>query len=207
MKRKIRVFIADDHALMRVGLRSMLDLEPDIEIVGEATNGEDAVRSVLAIKPDVVIMDLMMPRLNGAEATRRILQSAPQTKIIILTSFGSSEELQQAVSNGAIGLQPKEDPTENLINAIHAVVDGRTAFPPGFTRTPAPDQPIGPLTDRQSKILKLISDGLSGKQIADALDISEAGVKKHVSLICSKLGAANRSEAVAIGLKKHLLKI
>ena len=206
MKKKIRVFIADDHALMRVGLRSMLDLEPDIEIVGEATNGEDAVHSALAIRPDVVIMDLMMPRLNGAEATRLILQSMPQAKIIILTSFGSSEELQQAVSNGAVGLQPKEDPTENLINAIHAVVDGRTAFPPSFKRTTRSDLSISPLTDKQSKILKLISDGLSGKQIADALDISEAGVKKHMSLICSKLGAANRAEAVAIALKQHLLK-
>ena len=185
----------------------MLVNHPDIEIVGEATNGKDAVRLALETKPDVIIMDLMMPRLNGAEATQQILQSLPQAKIIILTSFGSSAELQQAISYGAVGLQPKEDPNENLINAIRAVVDGETAFPPNFKPSTTPNQPACKLTDKQSEIMRLIINGLSGKQIAYTLGISEGGVKKHMSTICSKLGAANRTEAVAIALRKHLLKI
>ena len=171
--KKTRILIADDHALMRVGLRSMLSLEDDLEIVGEATNGEDAVRSALALRPDVVIMDLQMPRLNGADATRQVLRNLPETKVIILTSFGSSADLQRAVANGAVGLQPKEDPTENLIRAIRSVVAGETAFPDGFTPDPVPSSD-NPLTERQTEILRLVVSGQTGKQIAKSLGISEA---------------------------------
>ena len=205
--RKIRILIADDHALLRVGLMSMLKLEPDMEVVGEASNGEDAVQAALNLKPDVVIMDLQMPRINGAVATRHIMQALPQTRIIILTSFATSEELQQAISYGAVGLQPKEDPIENLIHAIRDVFSGKNAFPSDFTPQPVSCAHPSPLTEKQMVILELLAEGLSGKQIALKLGISEQGVKKHVRLILNKLGAANRTEAISLALRKHLLKI
>ncbi len=203
----IRIFIADDHALMRVGLRSMLGLEPDLEIVGEAADGEDAVRQVRALRPDVVIMDLMMPKTNGVEATRAILQDLPDTKIVILTSFGTSDELRRAVAHGAVGVQPKEDPTENLITSIRTVMRGETAFPPEVKRMLDAEPPPNPLTDKQAELLRLVIKGQTDKQIADAFGISDSGVKKHLKLIFAKLGATNRTEAAAIALRKHLLKI
>ena len=203
----IRIFIADDHALMRVGLRSMLGLEPDLEIVGEAADGEDAIRRVRALRPDVVIMDLMMPKTNGVEATRAILQDLPDTKIVILTSFGTSDELRRAVAHGAVGVQSKEDPTENLITSIRTVMRGETAFPPEVKRMLDAEPPPNPLTDKQAELLRLVIKGQTDKQIADAFGISDSGVKKHLKLIFAKLGATNRTEAAAIALRKHLLKI
>ena len=201
----IRIFIADDHALMRVGLRSMLGLEPDLEIVGEAADGEEAVRRVRALRPDVVIMDLMMPKTNGVEATRAILQDLPDTKIVILTSFGTSDELRRAVAHGAVGVQPKEDPTENLITSIRTVIRGETAFPPEVKRMLDAEPPPNPLTDKQAELLRLVIKGQTDKQIADAFGISDSGVKKHLKLIFTKLGATNRTEAAAIALRNGLL--
>ena len=201
----IRIFIADDHALMRVGLRSMLGLEPDLEIVGEAADGEDAIRQVCALRPDVVIMDLMMPKANGVEATRAILQDLPDTKIVILTSFGTSDELRRAVAHGAVGVQPKEDPTENLITSIRTVMRGETAFPPEVKRMLDAEPPPNPLTDKQAELLRLVMKGQTDKQIADAFGISDSGVKKHLKLIFAKLGATNRTEAAAIALRNSLL--
>ena len=201
----IRIFIADDHALMRVGLRSMLGLEPDLEIVGEAADGEDAIRQVRALRPDVVIMDLMMQKTNGVEATRAILQDLPDTKIVILTSFGTSDELRRAVAHGAVGVQPKEDPTENLITSIRTVMRGETAFPPEVKRMLDAEPPPNPLTDKQAELLRLVMKGQTDKQIADAFGISDSGVKKHLKLIFAKLGATNRTEAAAIALRNSLL--
>ena len=203
----IRILIADDHALMRVGLRSMLSDEPDLDIVGEAANGEEVVRLARTLRPDVIIMDLMMPKLNGSEATRKILQFLPSAKVVILTSFGSSDELREAFDNGAVGMQPKEDPTENLIKTIHAVVEGKTVIPDEIATRSETASQQRPLTDKQCEILRMVIDGLATKQIAARLYISESGVKKHIKIIFSKLGAANRTEAVAIALRKHLLKI
>ena len=203
----IRIFIADDHALMRVGLRSMLGAEPDMEIVGEAANGADAVKRVKCLRPDVVILDLMMPKLNGAEATREIMRELPETKVVILSSFGALAELQQAIACGAVAMQPKEDPTENLIRSIRLVMQGETAFPAEVRRMLAGESPPSPLTERQAVLLSHVVRGLTDKQIADRLDISESGVKKHLKLIFAKLGATNRTEAVAIALRKRLLKM
>ena len=203
--KKITIFVADDHALMRVGLRSMIGSEPDMEIIGEAANGKDAVRAVRSLRPDVVIMDLMMPKLNGADATREILQALPDTRIIILSSFGTSAELRQAIADGAVGMQPKEDPTENLIRMIRAVHAGQTVFPPDVRKMLAA-APQDTLTDKQTEIMRLVVQGLPTKQIAETVSISESGVKKHLQLIYAKLGAASRSEAVAIALRRQLLK-
>ena len=205
--RKIRIVVADDHALMRVGLRSMLVLEDDMDVVGEASNGKDAVRLADELHPDVIIMDLMMPLIGGAEATRKIHQDDPKAKIIILTSYGSSDELLRAVSNGAVGVQPKEDPTENLIKSIRKVVRGETAFPAEIQRMLAAESSRDQLlTDKQIHILRMVARGFSGKQIADTLEISESGVKKHLQHICAKIGAANRTEAVTLAIRKGLLR-
>ena len=204
---KIRIVVADDHALMRVGLRSMLVLEDDMDVVGEASNGKDAVRLADELHPDVIIMDLMMPLIGGAEATRKIHQDDPEAKIIILTSYGSSDELLRAVSNGAVGVQPKEDPTENLIKSIRKVVRGETAFPAEIQRMLAAESSRDQLlTDKQIHILRMVARGFSGKQIADTLEISESGVKKHLQHICAKIGAANRTEAVTLAIRRGLLR-
>ena len=203
----IRILIADDHALMRVGLRSMLSDEPDLKIVGEAANGEEAVRLAKALRPDVVIMDLMMPKLNGSEATRKILQFLPGAKVVILTSFGSSDELREAFANGAVGMQPKEDPTENLIETIHDVVEGKTVIPDEIAKRSEMAALQKPLTDKQCEILRMVIDGLATKQIAARLYISESGVKKHIRVIFNKIGASTRTEAVAIAFRKRLLKM
>jgi len=202
-----RILIADDHALMRIGLKSMLGSQPDLLVVGEANNGKRAVEAVDRLKPDIVIMDLMMPELNGAEATRLILRRHPEIKVIILTSFGTSSDMALALSYGAVGAQMKEAPAERIIEAIHAVAEGRTALSEEVVRLLADDPIPPPLTEKQAEILHSIVRGLTNKDIAKQFGLSEGGVKKHLNLIFSKLGVATRSEAVAIALRKHLLKI
>lgn len=204
---RIRVFIADDHSLMRMGLKAMLDVYPDVKIVGEAGRGRQAVELVSRLSPDVVIMDLMMPELNGAEATREILSVRPATKIVILTSYGSSIELLRAVQNGAVGVQFKEDPEENIIQVIRAVSKGETRIPAEIRREATNARESKALTPRQSEILHAVSRGLTNKDIAKLFGISDVGVQKHLKLIFAKIGAANRSEATGIALRTHLLKI
>ena len=203
--KKIRIFVADDHALMRLGLKSMLELEPDMDIVGECANGIEAVKQVAALSPDVVVLDLMMPMLNGADATREILKIRPGTKIVILPSFGSSAELRRAIAFGALGMQPKEDPTENLIRTIRSVFRGEPSFPPEVRSMLDAPSIQNQLTERQRNILLLVAKGVPNKQIADRFGISESGVKKHMQLIFAKIGASNRAEAVAIALSRLML--
>ena len=205
--KKTSVLIADDHSLLRMGLRSMLRQEADMEVVGEAVNGEMAVELVQKLKPEVVIMDLMMPKLNGADATRSILESHPDTKVIILTSFGSSSDLQRAISYGAAGALTKEAPGENLVKAIRQVRAGETAISAEIGDAIDPDYAQSLLTDKQSDILQSVVQGQTNRQIAVRFGISEDGVKKHLRLIFAKLNASSRAEAVAIALRKHLLKI
>ena len=205
--KKTSILIADDHSLLRMGLRSMLRQEADMEVVGEAVNGEMAVELVRKLKPDVVVMDLMMPKLNGADATRSILESHPDTKVIILTSFGTSSDLQRAISYGAAGALTKEAPGENLVKAIRQVRAGETAISAEIADEIDPDSAQPLLTDKQSDILQAIVQGKTNRQIADRFGISEDGVKKHLRLIFAKLNASSRAEAVAIALRKQLLKM
>ena len=204
---KTRILIVDDHALMRMGLRSMLDMQSDMEVVGEAGNGQKAIDLAKSLTPDIIIMDLMMPKVNGAEATKAILDALPGTKIIILTSFGNSADLARAISNGAAGVQMKDAPTEALLKAIRKVMRGETAIPPELLKDGELESAAIQLTEKQSEILQSVVRGYVNKDIAKQFGISEAGVKKHLRLIFAKLGAANRSEAVGIALRKHLLKI
>ena len=203
--KNIRILIADDHALMRLGLKSMISLQPDMEVVGEAENGQDAIESAAALRPDIVIMDLMMPKVNGADATRTICEANPETNVIMLTSYGDAADLSRAIANGAVSVQMKDAPTEDLLAAIRNVMAGETAIASEFKEMCAAELPA--LTEKQSDILQSVVRGYANKDIAKQFGISEAGVKKHLRLIFAKLGAANRSEAVGIALRKQLLKM
>ena len=205
--KKIRILIADDHALLRVGLNTMLNTQPDMTVVGEAGNGRDAVASAKEHKPDVVVMDLLMPRLDGAEATRQILEALPETKVIILTSYGTSADLVRAISNGAVGAQMKGSPIEALLKAIRTVNSGNKAIAGEIMRFLNEDPIPADLSKRQREVLIGISNGRTSEQIADDLGISVSAVKQHVTAACEKLGAASRSEAVTIAIKRNLLKV
>ena len=205
--KKTRILIADDHMLMRMGLKSMLQYQTDMTVVGEAANGESAVRLAKELLPDVVIMDLMMPVLDGAEATRQILENNPETKIIILTSFGSSEDMNRALSYGAAGAQIKEAPTDSLIEAIGAVLKGKSAIAPEIAHEIEKKTVPISLSDRQRGILQSVARGLTNKEISVQYGLSPISVKKYLSAIFTKIGAANRTEAVTIALRKHLLKV
>ena len=202
-----RILIADDHALLRMGLASLIGYQKDLEVVGEAKNGVEAVRLAADLKPDLVIMDLMMPDMNGAEATRRIHENDPKTRILILTSFGDSIDVVQALDNGASGVVLKDTPNDTLLDVMRNVAGGHTFVQPEIRQIldESPEKTI--LTPRQQEILHSAARGLSTEDIAKQFDISVDGVKKHFMAIFAKLNAATRSEAVAIALRKHLLKI
>ena len=207
MKSTIRVLIADDHTIVRIGLRTLLSAENDIEVVGEAKNGEIAVKEALRLMPDVVIMDLMMPKMDGAEATAALHEKLPGTKVIILTTFGSSDGIALAIKSGADGALMKTADDATLISTIRSVAGGKTVISPEIRRLLAEDPPIPVLTARQTEVLRSMMRGLTNRDIAKQLGIRQDGVNEHVAAILAKIGAANRTEAVAIALRKHLLKL
>lgn len=205
--KKTRILIADDHALLRVGLRTMLDTQPDMTVVGEAGNGRDAVSKARELRPDVVVMDLMMPKLDGAEATRQIVEVLPETKVIILTSFGTSADLVRAISNGAAGAQMKGSAIDTVIKAIRTVVAGEKAIADEMQQFLREDSTPSDLSKRQREVLLGVANGQTSDQIADSLGISVSAVKQHITAVCEKLNAASRSEAVTIALRRNLLKL
>lgn len=207
MNNTIRVLIADDHTIVRIGLRTLLAAEDDIEVVGEAKNGEMAVREAMRLSPDVVIMDLMMPKMDGAEATAALHEKLPGTKVIILTTFGSSDGIAHAIESGASGALMKTADDAALISTIRSVASGKTVISPDIKRLLAEDPPIPVLTSRQTEVLQSMMRGLTNRDIAKQLGIRQDGVNEHVAAILAKIGAANRTEAVAIALRKHLLKL
>lgn len=204
---KIRILIADDHSLMRVGLNALFTHQKDMSVVGEAADGLVAVKMAKELNPDVVVMDLMMPKMNGVEATRLIRTALPKTKVLLLTSFGTAPELAHAVANGATGAFIKSAPTDDILDAVRTVAAGGEAFPDDVKHLIAESRSVSDLTDRQMEILAAATHGLTTNDIAKQLDISVSCVLKHFTVIFEKLGVANRSEAVAIALRKHLLKM
>jgi len=202
----ISILLADDHSIVRIGLKALLDYQPDMSVVGEAKNGAEAIRLARQLQPSVVLMDLMMPKASGAEATRQILQECPDIKIIVLTSFGTSADLIRAISYGAVGAQLKETEPEKLLSAIRAVAGGKRAISPELKELL--HEPPPPNLDRLDlQILESAVRGLSNNDIAAQYNLSLISTKRHLARIFEKLGAANRTEAVAIALRKHLLKI
>ena len=204
---KIRILIADDHKLMRMGLVSLFNVQKDMTVVGEAEDGEAAVRCAADLKPDVAIVDLMMPKLNGADATAAMLADNPEIGVVILSSFSNSFDMARAISNGARGAQAKESPTEDLVEAVRTVAAGGTAIAPDILRHANENKPPPPLTEKQMSILESVTRGLSNKDIALELGISPVVVKKQLSVIFAKLGVATRAEAASLALNKHLLKM
>ena len=203
----IRVLIVDDHAILRMGLASLLASKCEIEVVGDASDGPSGIRKVLKLKPDVVIMDLMMPGMDGIEATKELLAKAPESKILILTTFGTSNGINNALEAGAMGAVMKNCDFSELADAIRAVASGKRYVAADVERILVADPPVAALSPRQMEILQSIVRGLSNPDIAKQLGISVDMVKEHVESLFQKIGAANRTEAVAIAFRKHLLKM
>lgn len=207
MKVSTRILIADDHAIVRMGLASLLGTQDGFEIVGDAEDGELAVKKTLKLKPDIVIMDLMMPKKDGATATAEIHAALPETKILILTTFGTSDGIANALNSGASGALMKNSPNSQLVKALRTVAAGGRAISDEVERLLEEDPPAKALTPRQMEILEGMTRGLTNQDIARELGIREDRVKGHVNTIFAKLGVANRTEAVAVALRKHLLDL
>jgi NarL family two-component system response regulator LiaR len=208
---KIRVLIVDDHGVVRQGLRTYLELLDDIEVIGEAENGLEALGQVRQHRPDVVLMDLVMPEMDGIEATRQICATSPSTRVIVLTSFADDEKVFPAIKAGAAGYLLKDVSPAELANAIRAVQAGETHLHPDITKKlveqlagPKPDSEPVPddLTPRELEVLRLIGQGMNNREISQTLTISEKTVKTHVSNILGKLHLADRTQA-AIYAHRH----
>ena len=205
--KKISVLVADDHAVVRKGLTALLGTEGDIRVVGTAKNGIEAVTTALASRPDVVIMDLRMPEKNGVEATGEILSALPSTKVLILTSFGESEDVARALRAGAHGVITKSAEDEELVSVIRRIAGGEKYVSPEIQNLMNESPSLPRLSARQLEILEYLAKGLTNRDIADLLGIRKDTVEEHINLLLAKLDAANRTEAVAIALRKQLLKI
>ena len=204
---KIRVLVADDHRIVRIGLSALLATESDIEVVGEAENGETAVAMVRELHPDVVLMDLAMPAMDGVEATAAIRAARPETNILILTSFSVSDDISRALAAGASGAILKSASDDEIITAVKSVAAGETVVGNEVRKLIKDAPPVSKLTERQEQILSMVVDGNTNRQIACHLGIREDSVGAHLTAIFAKLGASCRAEAVAIAVRRHLLKL
>lgn len=205
--KKIKVLIVDDHAIVRMGLASILGTRKDIEVVGDAEDGAEAIRKTKRMTPDVVLMDIVMPEMDGATATAEIRRLIPSAKILILTSFGEADGIAHALDAGASGALMKNVDYSELVEAIRSVADGKTIIAPEIKKMLQESPPVPELTERQREILLSMSRGLTDADIAIQLHLTSNSVREHITTIFNKLGAANKTEAVAIALRKHLLKI
>jgi NarL family two-component system response regulator LiaR len=208
----ISVFHADDHPLVRGGVRGLLLTEPAMELVGEASDGEEAVRKVLDLRPDVILLDLHMPRKNGVEAIAEIKASMPEARILVVTNFTTDEDVFPAIKAGALGYLLKDSSPHDLLKAIRDVYAGRLSLDPAIAekvvqelkRSSKPPLTQEPLTHREVEILKLLTEGLTNQEIADRLVVSERTVRAHVSNILGKLHLANRTQAALYALRKGI---
>lgn len=208
----IRILVCDDHAVVREGLRALLSTESDISIVGEAANGEGAVTAYRALRPDVALIDMVMPRMDGVEAIRAIRSEFPDARILVLTSFAEDDMVFPAIKSGALGYLLKDSSPEELVRAIRSVYRGEASLHPSIARRliqelsqpstlpPTPE----PLTEREVEVLKLVAKGYSNDEIADALILSERTARGHVSSILGKLHLANRTQAALYALREGL---
>jgi NarL family two-component system response regulator LiaR len=222
---RIRVFVADDHAIVRRGIAAVLEIVPDIDVVGEAENGRAAVAQVEAVRPDVILMDLVMPEMDGIEAIRRIKDRQPEARILVLTTFAGEDKIFPAIKAGALGYHLKDSRPEELVQAIREVYRGESSLHPVIARKvleelsgppyrkgsgaapsdrpPTPD----PLTPREVEVLQLVAQGLENWEIAERLVISEATVRTHVSNITSKLHVASRTQAALYALREGIASL
>ena len=208
----IRILIADDHAVVREGLRSFISLEPDMEVVGEAADGVAAVERARALEPDVILLDMVMPRQGGLEALRKLKEEGNPAQVIVLTSFAQHDQIFPAIKSGAMGYQLKDSSPEQLVQAIRDVYHGQTSLHPTIARKvveelnresdlpPTED----PLTEREVEVLQLVAQGMTNQEIAEALVIKESTVASHMSNILEKLHLANRTQAALFALREGL---
>ena len=208
----IRVFLADDHPVVRQGLRTFLESRPGMEVVGEAGDGDSAVEHVARLRPDVVLMDLVMPGGDGVAAIRRIRERAPDTRVVVLTSFASDDQVIPAVQAGAAGYLLKDVEPSGLEAAIRLVHDGEALLDPQIAGRvmdqvahPSPSGDLGSLTPREREVLELLGRGLSNRELADTLVVSEKTVKTHVSNILMKLGVHDRTQAALLAVRAGLV--
>ena len=215
MTTPIRVLIADDHAIVRKGIMALLEREGDIVVIGEASNGQEAIDRAAALRPDVVLMDLVMPEVDGIEAIRQITIAQPDIRILVLTSFASDDKVFPAVKAGALGYLLKDSGPEALIQAIRQVARGESSLHPTIARKvlhelahPSGHPPTPqPLTERELEVLRLVAQGLSNREIADHLVITEMTVRTHVSNILGKLHLASRIQAALYALREGLVAL
>jgi NarL family two-component system response regulator LiaR len=211
----IRVLLADDHAIVRKGIRALLATERDIEVVGEAEDGAEAITKSGTLHPDVVLMDLVMPRVDGLAAIREILAEQPETRILVLTSFAGDDKVFPAIKAGALGYLLKDSGPHDLVQAIRQVYRGQSSLHPAITRkllqelsSPAQAESlIESLTEREVQVLRLVAQGQSNRDIAGELMISEATVRTHVSNILNKLGLSSRTQAALYALREGLVSL
>ena len=205
--KKIGILLADDHAVVRAGLKAILNLERDFRVIGEAENGSDAARLAGELRPDVVIMDLLMPGLDCAEAVRLILKACPTTRILVLTSYGSSDEIRFALDAGATGAVTKNLSNPELTDAIRKTAVGERVLSTEIEGSLEEARTDVVLSERQRVIVDSITRGLSNGEIALQLGISRTRVKQHLTEVFQTLGAANRAEVAALAMRRNLLKI
>jgi two-component system, NarL family, response regulator LiaR len=201
----IRVLIADDHAVVRQGLRTFLDLQDDIEVVGEAGDGEEALALIEQLTPDVALIDLVMPRMDGIEAIRRLRERAPDVRAIVLSSFVDDDKLFPAVRAGAAGYLLKDVQPQELVEAIRTVHGGGAVLHPKVAARLLDELSADPLTPREREVLGLIGRGMANKVIARELSLSEKTVKAHVSSILAKLGVHDRTQAALYAVREGLV--
>lgn len=211
----IRVLITDDHSIVRKGIRALLATEPDIEVVGEAGDGLAAVDQAQLLRPDVILMDMVMPHVDGIEAIRRITALQPGARILVLTSFAADEKVFPAIKAGALGYLLKDSGPEELVQAIRQVYQGQPSLHPAIARKllqelaqpAAKSAAVDPLTERELEVLRLVAKGESNRQIAQQMVISEATVRTHVSNILGKLHLASRTEAALYALREGIASL
>jgi NarL family two-component system response regulator LiaR len=212
---EIRILIADDHAVVREGLRALIDTEPGMELVGEAADGVEAVQKSAAVDPDVILLDLVMPRKGGLEAIREIKEDNPRARILVLTSFAEDEKVFPAIKAGAQGYLLKDSSPRELLQAIRDIHHGQPSMHPTIARKLMHEIQRGselplveePLTERDVEVLSLVAQGFTNQEIADRLFVSERTVRTHVSNILSKLHLANRTQAALYALRKGLASL
>ena len=215
MTESIRILIADDHAIVREGLRALIDAKPDMEIVGEAADGIEAVLKTRSLQPDVILLDLVMPRMDGIEAIREIKQENPNARILVITSFAEDEKVFPAIKAGALGYLLKDSSPQELLHAIRDVYQGWSSLHPTIAlklirelSRPSDLPPTEkPLTEREVEVLRLVAQGLTNQEIAEKLVISERTVGTHVSNILEKLHLANRTQAALYALREGLASL
>ena len=215
MSQAIRVLIVDDHTIVRKGIRALLAEIEGLEVVGEAADGQEAVAQAETLHPDVILMDLAMPKMDGIEATRQIKASQPESRILVMTSFAADDKVFPAIKAGALGYLLKESTPEDLVQAIHQIYRGESSLHPTIARKvlqeithPADRPPTpNPLTEREAEVLRLVAQGLSNQDIAGKLNISDPTVRTHVSNILSKLHLATRIQAALYALREGLVSL